>query len=182
MAINLKNYEPALMAGADIEITSADFSIDDLTVVDDAAIGGDLAVTGTLTQTGAAAFTVAPTGPQKRTTVASSAAVGATVVLTAAQSGGVFINASTSGSPSWTMPTNAAGLYYTFVCANATAGFTLTGGTFKALTNPGGTGTAITGTTLTHTQGTADIGDSITFVADGTNWVAVSQAGIFAAA
>jgi hypothetical protein len=80
------------------------------------------------------------------------------------------------------MPTNVAGLTYTFVCANTTTGFTLTGGTFKALTNPGGAGTAITGTTLTHTQGTADIGDTITFVADGTKWRMVAQAGIFAAA
>ncbi len=56
-----------------------------------------------------------------------SALVGATVVLTAAQSGGTFQNRSTSGSPSWTLPTCANGLEYTFTCANTTAGFTVTG-------------------------------------------------------
>ncbi len=169
MARNLEDYLPPVKE-------------DGIVTAKNATIGGNLAVTGTANITGATTFTVAPVGPDTRTAVTQSALVGATVVLTAADSGGVFVNRSTSGSPSWTMPTNVAGLYYTFVCANTTAGFTLTGGTFKALTNPGGTGTAITGTTLTHTQATADIGDSITFVADGTNWLATSQAGIFTAA
>lgn len=112
--------------------------------------------------------------------VSQSALAGATVVLTAADSGGVFINRSTSGSPSWTLPTNVAGLTYTFVVANVTTGFTVTGGTIKAKTNAAGT--AISGTTLTNTQATAVVGDTITLVADGTNWVAVAQSGIFAAA
>lgn len=131
---------------------------------------------------GAVSFAYAPTGAAPRRTVTDSAAVGATVALTAAQCGQTFNNASTSGSPSWTLPTASNGLWYTFTCANTTAGFTVTGGTIKALTNPGGTGTAITGTTLTHTQATADIGDTITLVCDGTNWRMVAQAGIFAAA
>lgn len=136
----------------------------------------------TLTVTGAVTFSAAPvfSGGQTRPNVQQSALVGATVVLTAADSGGVFINRSTSGSPSWTMPTNVAGLYYTFCCANTTSGFTLTGGTFKAKASA--TGSAITGTTLTHTQATAVIGDTITFVADGTNWVNIAQDGTFAAA
>ena len=143
-----------------------------LNTLENTSIGGTLAVTGATT------FTVAPTGPQTRS-VSQSALVGAPVVLTAADSGGVFINRSTSGSPSWTLPTNVAGLTYTFVVANVTAGFTVTGGTIKAKTSA--TGTAISGTTLTNTQGTAVVGDTITLVADGTNWVAVSQSGIFAA-
>jgi len=53
MSINLKDYEPALMQGANIEITLGDVTIDDLTVGDDATITGDLAVTGTSTLTGA---------------------------------------------------------------------------------------------------------------------------------
>jgi hypothetical protein len=111
--------------------------------------------------------------------VTQSALVGATVALTAADSGGVFINRSTSGSPSWTLPAAAAGLHYTFYTANTTAGFTVTGGTIKAKTNA--TGTAISGTTLTNTQGTAVVGDCITLVCDGTNWISVGQTGIFAA-
>lgn len=143
--------------------------------------GSTLAVTGTSTFTGAVTFTAAPvfSGGTTRA-VTQSALVGATVVLTAADSGGVFINRSTSGSPSWTLPTNVAGLTYTFVVANVTAGFTVTGGTIKAKTNAAGT--AISGTTLTNTQGTAVVGDTITLVADGTNWVMTAQSGIFAAA
>ncbi len=129
---------------------------------------------------GSATFAQAPAGPKVASTVVQSALVGATVALTASQSGGVFINRSTSGSPSWTLPTNVAGLTYTFVVANVTTGFTVTGGTIKAKTSA--TGTAISGTTLTNTQGTAVVGDTITLVADGTNWVMTAQSGIFAAA
>jgi hypothetical protein len=133
----------------------------------------------TLTVAGAVAFATAPTGPTTRP-VAQSALVGATVVLTAADSGSVLINRATSGTPSWTLPAAAAGLWFTFVVASTTAGFTVTGGTIKAKTNAAGT--AISGTTLTNTQGTAVVGDTITLVCDGTNWVMTSQSGIFAAA
>lgn len=144
------------------------------------AVGGTLAVTGVATFTATPVFTGGiPTGAVLRT-VTDSALVGATVVLTAAQSGQTFNNRSTSGSPSWTMPTNANGLWYTFTVSDVTTGFTLTGGTFKAKASA--TGAAITGTTVTHTQGTAVIGDTITFVGDGTVWRMVAQAGIFAAA
>jgi hypothetical protein len=113
--------------------------------------------------------------------VVQSALVGATVVLTAAQSGGVFQNRSTSGSPSWTLPTCANGLEYTFTTANTTAGFTVTGAqVIHAKTTA--TGTAITTTTtLTNTQGTAVVGDAITIVGDGTAWWVTAQTGTFAA-
>lgn len=139
-----------------------------------------LAVTGVATFTAAPVFTAAPTGPVK-TTVTDSAGTGATVVLTAAQSGQVFKNASTGGSPSWTLPTCANGLTYTFICGNTTAGFTVTGAqVIHAKTSA--TGTAITTTTtLTNTQGTAVVGDAITIVGDGTAWWMTSQTGIFAA-
>lgn len=151
-----------------------------------AAFGSTVAVTGavtlssTLAVTGATSFTVAPTGP-KTSTVTDSATVGATVVLTAAQSGQVFKNVSTSGSPSWTLPTCANGLTYTFICGNTTAGFTVTGAqVIHAKTSA--TGTAITTTTtLTNTQATAVVGDAITIVGDGTSWWMVNQTGIFAA-
>ena len=124
-------------------------------------------------------FTVAPTGPSVRT-VSQSALVGATVVLTSADSGSVLVNRATSGSPSWTLPSAANGLYFTFYTASTTAGFTVTGGTIKAKTSA--TGTAVSGTTLTNTQATAVVGDTITLVCDGTNWVAIAQSGIFTAA
>lgn len=114
--------------------------------------------------------------------VVQSALVGATVVLTAAQSGGVFQNRSTSGSPSWTLPAATTnGLEYTFTTANTTTGFTITGAqVIHAKTSA--TGTAITSTTtITNTQGTAVVGDSITIVSDGTAWWITAQTGIFAA-
>lgn len=168
MAQNIEDFLPPIQSAG-------------LNTLEDTSLGGTLAVTGASTFTGAATFSAAPvfSGGIKRT-VSQSALVGATVVLTAADSGGVFINRSTSGSPSWTLPTAAAGLEYTFVVANTTAGFTVTGGTIKAKTSA--TGTAISGTTLTNTQGTAVVGDTITLVCDGTNWVMTAQSGVFAAA
>lgn len=113
--------------------------------------------------------------------VVQSALVGATVVLTAAQSGSAFQNRSTSGSPSWTLPTCANGLEFTFTTANTTAGFTITGAqVIHAKTSA--TGTAITSTTtITNTQGTAVVGDALTIVGDGTAWWMTAQSGIFAA-
>lgn len=148
----------------------------------DTSLGGTLAVAGTSTFTGVATFTAAPVFSSgfTYTTVVQSALVGATVALTAAQSGGLFINRSTSGSPSWTLPAAAAGLWYTFYTSNITTGVTVTAaGTIYAKTNAAGT--AISGTTLTNTQATAVVGDTITLVSDGTGWRMVAQSGIFAA-
>jgi hypothetical protein len=139
-------------------------------------LGGTLSVTGTATFTAAPVFS---SGYQRPVT--QSALVGATVALTAANSGGVFINRSTSGSPSWTLPAAGNGLFYTFVTANTTAGFTVTAaGTINAKTSA--SGTAVSGTTLTNTQATAVVGDSITLVSDGTAWWPMGQSGIFTAA
>lgn len=114
--------------------------------------------------------------------VVQSALVGATVVLTANQSGGVFQNRSTSGSPSWTLPAATSnGLEFTFTTANTSTGFTITGAqVIHAKTSA--TGTAITSTTtITNTQGTAVVGDSLTIVSDGAVWWITAQTGIFAA-
>lgn len=140
----------------------------------------NLSVGGTLTVTGNATFSGNVTGGVLVPLV-QSALVGATVVLTAAQSGGAFQNRSTSGSPSWTLPTCANGLEFTFTTANTTAGFTITGAqVIHAKTSA--TGTAITTTTtLTNTQATAVVGDAITIVGDGTAWWITAQTGIFAA-
>lgn len=143
-------------------------------------LGGTLAVTGVATFTAAPAFTAAPSGAGVLRTITDSALVGATVALTAAQCGQTFNNRSTSGSPSWTLPTAANGLWYTFTVSDVTTGFTVTGGTIKAKANAAGA--AISGTTLTNTQATAVVGDTITLVCDGTVWRMVAQSGIFAAA
>lgn len=145
-----------------------------------------ISTASTLAVTGVATFTVAPvfsagipTGAVLRT-ITDSALVGATVALTAAQSGQTFNNRATSGSPSWTLPTAANGLWFTFTVSSTTAGFTITGGTVHLKT--AATGTAINGTTITNTQGTAVVGDTLTIVCDGTVWRMVAQSGIFAAA
>lgn len=142
------------------------------------SVGGTSTFTGVATFTAAPVFTAPASGPSARPTV-SSALVGATVVLTAAQSGSVLINRSTSGSPSWTLPAAADGLWFTFYTANVTAGFTVTGGTIFARASA--TGASVTGTTLTNTQGTAVIGDNITLICNGTDWKGTGQNGIFAA-
>jgi hypothetical protein len=142
-------------------------------------LSGATTLSGTTTVSGALNATGGITGVTSP--VVQSALVGATVVLTPAQSGGTFQNRSTSGSPSWTLPTCANGLQYTFTCANTTAGFTVTGAqVIHAKTSA--TGTAITTTTtLTNTQATAVVGDAITIVGDGTAWWITDQTGIFAA-
>jgi hypothetical protein len=144
------------------------------------SFGGTLAVTGAATFTAAPVFTAAGSGASPLRTVTNSALVGATVALTAAQCGQTFNNRSTSGSPSWTLPTAANGLWYTFTVSDVTTGFTVTGGTIFAKANAAGA--SVTGTTLTNTQATAVIGDTITLVCDGTSWRVVAQSGIFAAA
>lgn len=150
---------------------------------------GDLTFTGTNTHSGSETFTgtttisgvFSPTGGSVAN-VSQSALVGATVVLTTADSGKFLINRSTSGSPSWTLPAaTTSGLRFTFITGNTTAGFTVTGAqVIHAKTSA--TGTAITTTTtLTNTQGTAVVGDHISIVSDGAVWWVTAQSGIFAA-
>lgn len=143
-------------------------------------VGGTSTFTGVATFTAAPVFTAAPTGPQARPTI-STALVGATIVLTAAQSGSLCINRSTSGSPSFTLPTGTDGMFFTFYTANTTAGLTVTGGTVFARASA--TGASVTGTTLTNTQATAVVGDNVTLIYDGTSstWKGTGQNGIYAA-
>lgn len=144
---------------------------------DNLAIGNNT-FSGTNTFSGSTVFSGSMSGTKKSTS--SSATVGATVVLTAADSGKVLINKSTSGSPSWTLPAAADGLHFTFVCGNTTAGFTVTGGVVHLKTSA--TGTALTSTTtVTNTQATAVVGDTLSIVSDGTAWWMTAQSGIFAA-
>lgn len=158
-----------------------------LNTLKNTSLGGTLTVTGASTLTGAVTFvaapvfTLAPTGPQV-SAVANSATVGATVVLTAADSGKTLINVSTSGSPSWTLPAPVNGLKFTFVCGNTTAGFTVTSSAAVIHFKTSASGTVLTSTTtLTNTQASAIVGDTITIVCDGTAWWMTAQSGIFAA-
>lgn len=170
MAYNIEGYDP----GAQYQTT--------WTTQKNMSVGGTFAVTGVATFTAAPVFTAAPTGP-RTTPTTNSALVGATVVLTAAQSGSVLINVSTSGTPSWTLPANAAsGVNFTFVCGNTTAGFTVTSASQVIHFKTSASGTVLTSTTtLTNTQATAVVGDTISIVSDGTAWWMTAISGIFAA-
>lgn len=143
----------------------------------DNTVIGNNTFSGTNTMTGPLVTTGGHTGA-----VGQSALVGATVVLTAADSGKTLFNRSTSGSPSWTLPAaTTAGLKFTFVCANTTAGFTVTGAQVIHL-KTSASGTVLTSTTtITNTQGTAIVGDTISLVSDGAVWWMTAQSGIFAA-
>ena len=172
-----------------IEFTSQVVQINGLKTNTNTQLGGTLAVTGattlssTLNVTGATSFTVAPTGPSKFLTN-NSAAAGATVVLTAAQSGQIFINASSSGSPKWTLPAVANGLEFAFICGNTTAGFVVNcadAAVIHVKTSASGTvltTTATTGT-LINTQATAIVGDFIDLVCDGVSWYMIGISGIY---
>lgn len=166
------NTNKAAAFGSTIAVTGA------ATFASTVAITGNATVAGSLTVTGAI------TGPRVGNIVVT-AAVGTTVVLTAALSGTTYIMSATSGTPSFTLPAVAAGLEFTFITANTTAGYTVTTGTTSLIrAKTTATGTAITSTattgTLVNTQATAVVGDSIKLICDGTDWRMVSQTGIFA--
>lgn len=150
------------------------------------AVGGTLAVTGTSTFTGAATFTANPIFSAGITPpTLATGLVGATVVLTAAQSGTVLYNNSTSGTPQWTLPAAAVGLIFysvTTSTTNAIKFFTGTTSVIRGHTTAAGTvitSTATTGTFL-NTQATAVKADSCTLWCDGTDWFATNEVGIWA--
>lgn len=179
MSLLIENVLPSVMADG-LNTNKAAVLGSTLNVTGAVTLASTMNVTGVTTFTAIPVFSAGiPSGAVLRT-VTQSALVGATVVLTAAQSGQTFNNRSTSGSPSWTLPTAANGLWYTFTVSDTTTGFTVTGGTILAKTSAAGT--VVTGTTLTNTQGTAVVGDTITLVCDGSVWRMVAQSGIFTAA
>jgi len=168
---NIENVTPIVMAYGLKTDKAADF---DSTL----NVQGAVTFQSTLAVAGATTFTTASAGAGALRTVTNSALVGATVVLTAAQCGQTFNNRATSGSPSWTLPTASNGLWYSFTVSDVTTGFTITGGTMKYKTTA--TGSTLSTTTLTNTQATAVVNDTITLVCDGTVWRMTSQSGIFA--
>lgn len=179
----MSNYAPA--AGPLAPKTAGTFVCDTMTVNGATTVTGALTVDGALT---APSFSGLP-GPAH---LISSAAVGATINLTAAQSGSLLVNKSTSGSPAFVLPAAAVGLRYgylctstseacVFTCADAAVINGRTGGTSSS-TGPGAAiaSTASTGN-ITHTQATAVLGDSFVLQCDGTNWFIMAQIGILAA-
>jgi hypothetical protein len=86
MAIDLKNYDPALIAGANIT-TTGNLSAGSITAT------GNLSVTGTTTFNGAAVRTYIPV------------AVNATATLTAAQVAAGYITSTSAAAVTMTLPT-----------------------------------------------------------------------------
>lgn len=143
--VDAKDYIPALKYGADIGISSADMSVDDLTVADDAVITGDLTVSSTASVTGNFAvntnkFTVAASSGNtlvagtldvtgatalagavnfKRQVTDTGGVFATPIVLTAAQSGRCILLDDAAGLD-FTLPAIAAadiGTHYTFFLA-----------------------------------------------------------------
>lgn len=128
MTINLKDYDPALMQGANIEVSAADLSIDDLTVADDATVGGDLAVTGTLGVTG---VTTLAEMKFKRNVLASSG----NTTMTSAMSGSVMLL--DGAATDYTLPAIGAGdvgMEFLFVATIISTSQSITAGAADLLT------------------------------------------------
>jgi len=127
-------------------------------------LGSTLAVTGASTFTGVVTFTSTPVfNGGKGNVVVTTPLVGATIVLTAANSG----------------------LDFSFITGSTTNGYTITTGTASVINaKTSATGTAIQSTattgTIVNTQATAVVGDYLSLICDGTNWWMKGQSGIFA--
>lgn len=110
-----------------------------------------------------------------------------TTVLTAAQSGGVFLSGGTSATQIYTLPTPASGLNYCFTEAGDAAGeILINGGTGVSIIGKthgaeNGTGIATaTGTGIKNTAATNVKGDHVCLVSNGTHWFMTSVAGVWA--
>ncbi|HEX9059104.1 MAG TPA: hypothetical protein VF941_02900 [Clostridia bacterium] len=109
------------------------------------ALPGTLAVTGVATFTAAPAFTAAPTGQFKVPVISGS---GATVTLTAAQSGSTALFDRAAGIV-YTLPAPVVGLYFDFIITT-----TITSNAAKVITDAGTTllqGTLVGGVSTTAT-------------------------------
>ena len=104
--------------------------------------------------------------------------VGATIALTAAQSGAICNNNATSGSPKWTLPAAQQGLTFTFINTSTAVNTVINAAdaaTIRCKASATGATIVSTASTGTIILSTPVLGDCITFVCDGTNWQLVSQ-------
>lgn len=133
------------------------------TLTGNVTAAGTLAVTGTSAFTGVATFTAAPvySGGQVPSIISGS---GATVTLTAAQSGSTVLLDRAAGIV-FTLPTPAVGLNYTFLVKT-----TVTTNSYKVITNAGSV--FIAGSVLASIDNTANK----SWVGDGATHIAVTQA------
>jgi len=150
-----------------------------VTNLDSLALGGTLAVAGAQTVSGA----LAVSGASTLSTVLFkdlTEVVAATNVITAAESGSVFILDAATEFVS-TLPAVAAGLHFTFIVGAAPVGASYTvvtnasaniivGKSFPASGAAGDTGA--TDDTITFVDGAAVAGDMVEVWSDGTSWFA----------
>jgi hypothetical protein len=115
------------------------------------------------------------------------AIAGETKVLTAAESGEVFVQTRSSTTVTFTLPAAAAGLEYTFVCGHANSEILVTPAAGDAIVtkiHAAQDGTALApaaGTGIKNTAATNVAGDAITLVAlDDTTWYGTSIIGLWA--
>lgn len=106
MALDLKNYEPALMAGASVTVSQDITVVDDLTVNDDLTVTGAQTVGETLEVTGVSTLTgqLFSTNPVKQQTITNIDSQSATPTI-AQILGGVIVHTSVTGSGTVTVPT-----------------------------------------------------------------------------
>ena len=110
-----------------------------------------------------------------------------TKAVSAAESGTMFVNTQGASTTTFTLPSAAAGLTYTFVESNASGEILITPASGDAIVgkiHAAQDGTAMApaaGTGIKNTAATNVAGDSITLVAlNDTTWYVVAQTGLWA--
>jgi len=146
-----------------------------------AVLGSTLAVTGAITATGGVTGTL--TGGQVRTVEN----VLVDNILTASESGSVFVNTKGSATTTFTLPAAAAGLVFTFVEGNAAGEILITptsGDAIVTKIHAAENGTALApaaSTGIKNTAATNVAGDTITLVClDATTWYGTAMTGLWA--
>lgn len=163
MAIDLKNYEPAVMAGSDVTVGGS------LSVAGSSAVTGNSTVTGSLAVTGAFSLTT-----QQSANVATNKTV-------AEADCGVIQNVTVDGVVI-TLPATTVGM--TFIVRNGSSSSGTVGVSISpnALDKIMGNGfTSADNKDAINTKATAKPGDQMVLVADGVNgWFVQSVVGTWA--
>ena len=167
MAINLKDYNPALMQGADINVSVADITLDDVSCDAITASGAvvaqsTLAVTGATTLTGNVDASSA-TLKHKRNVLASSG----NTTMTVGMSGSVMLL--DGAGVDYTLPAISAsdiGMEFWFVVTVTATDQTITAGAADLLT--GGVICMSTGAGIENDAFSPDVSDDLIITMNGT--------------
>lgn len=149
---------------------------------------GDNTLIGNNTFTGTNTFS-GPTVLSGATGVVlnSEAVSGASETVSASESGKLYVQTASSGTTTFTLPSAAAGLWYSFVCGHASGEILInpaSGDAIVGKTHGAENGTGIApaaGTGIKNTAATNVVGDFCTLTClDGTTWYMTSVAGVWA--